>query len=221
MSSESRRASSRASTEPSTEPSTHPSAQALALFATADLPLTKKVKVGHHVWHCAHCEEQVAALRDARKRLQDEAGASMLTGFEAVVDWPSFEREMLGNIAVGVAAARCIDNVGQRRFLWRGVLLTAGLAAVFVAGWFTHIPGEQNDHLLSSLRRALRGSNAAETSTIVQTTPFGIAVRTQGATLTLLHPAYAVNAISGSSAITSRYVDEDTGQVTITKVYAQ
>lgn len=199
----------------------HPSVQALALFATADLPWTKKIKVGHHVWHCAQCEEQVAAFRDAGKQLKDEAAASMLTGFEAVVDWQRFEREMLGNIAVGVAAARCIDNVGRPRFFGRGVLLTAGLAAVFVAGWFTHIPAEQNQHLVSSLRRVFGAPDAASSSPVVQTTADGIAVRTGGATLTLMHPASAVNSVSGASSITSRYVDEDTGQVTITKVYAQ
>lgn len=205
----------------SSQTSPHPSAGALALFATSDLPWTKKVKVGHHVWHCAHCEEQVMAFRDARKRLQEEASASMLTGFEAVVDWQRFEREMFGNIAVGVAAARCIDKVGRPRFVGRGVLLATGLAAVFVAGWFTHIPSEQNQHLVSSLRRVFGLSDSPLASPIVQTTPDGIAVRTAGATLTLMHPAYAVNSVSGASSITSRYVDEDTGQVTITKVYAQ
>lgn len=199
----------------------HPSSQALALFVTADLPWTKKIKVGHHVWHCAQCEERVAAFRDARKQLKDDAAVSMLTGFEAVVDWPSFEREMLGNITVGVAAARCIDKVGRPRFLGRRVLLTAGLAAVFVAGWFTHIPAEQNEHLVSSLKRVFGSTDAGVSAPIVQTTADGIAVRTGGATLTLMHPASAVNSVSGASSITSRYVDEDTGQVTITKVYAQ
>ena len=199
----------------------HPSAQALALFASSDLPWTRKVKVGHHVWHCAQCEDQVAAFRAARIQLQHDAGTSMLTGFEAVVDWPRFEREMLGNIAVGLDAARCIDKVGQRRFLWRGMLLSAGLAAVFVAGWFTHIPSEQNAHLMSSLRRVFGVSDSPGAAPIVQATPEGIAVRTQGATLTLLHPSFAVNSMSGASSITSRYVDQDTGQVTITKVYAQ
>jgi hypothetical protein len=199
----------------------HPSTQTLALFASSDLPWTRKVKVGHHVWHCAQCEEQVAAFRAARVRLRHDAENSMLTGFEAVVDWPRFEREMLGNIAVGVAAARCIDKVGRGRFVWRGMLFSAGLAAVFVAGWFTHVPAEQNAHLVSSLRRVFGLSDSQVAATIVKTTPDGIAVRTQGATLTLRHPRSAVNSMSGASSITSRYVDEDTGQVTITKVYAQ
>lgn len=205
----------------SRQPSAHPSSQSLALFAASDLPWTTRAKVGHHVWHCAQCEEHVSALRDARKQLQHEAASSMLTGFEAIVDWQRFEREMLGNITVGVAAARCIDKGEHHRLFWRSTLFSAGLALVFVAGWLTHIPREQNEHLLSSVRRIFGLSDTPALSTIVQTTPDGIAVRAQGATLTLRHPTYAVNAVAGSSSITSRYVDEDTGQVTITKVYAQ
>lgn len=199
----------------------HPSPQALALFATSDLPWTKRVKVGHHVWHCAQCEEQVSAFRDARKQLQEDARASMLTGFEAIADWPRFEREMLGNITVGVAAARCIEKVGRPRLFGRAALLTAGLAAVFIAGWFTHIPAEQNEHLFSSLKRVFGAADTQTSVPVIQTLPDGIAVRTGGATLKLMHPASAVNYVSGGSSITSRYVDEDTGQVTITKVYAQ
>jgi hypothetical protein len=208
-------------TQESRNSGAHPGSQALALFAASDLPWTTRVKVGHHVWHCAQCEEQVAALREARKQLRQEAEASTLTGFEAVVDWQRFEREMLGNNAVGVAAARCIDTVGRTRFMWRGVLVSVGLALVFVADWFTHIPRAQNEHLASSLRHVFGLSDPQPVSTLVQATRDGIAVRAQGAMLTLRHPSYAVNAMSGASAITSRYVDEDTGQVTITKVYAQ
>jgi hypothetical protein len=57
--------------------------------------------------------------------------------------------------------------------------------------------------------------------TQLKTTPDGIAVRAQGATLTILHPASAVVSVSGPSSMSARYVDEETGQVTITKVYAQ
>ena len=49
----------------------------------------------------------------ARAELNRESSDETLTGFEAIADWRSLEREMLGNIAVGVAAARCIDKVGR------------------------------------------------------------------------------------------------------------
>jgi hypothetical protein len=57
--------------------------------------------------------------------------------------------------------------------------------------------------------------------TVLQSTPGGIAVRTQGATLTILHPNSAVISLSGTSGVSARYFDEETGQVTITKVYGQ
>ena len=57
--------------------------------------------------------------------------------------------------------------------------------------------------------------------TVVQTTPHGIAVRSQGATLTLLSPSSATVSFSGASAVGARYIDDETGQITITNVYGQ
>jgi hypothetical protein len=207
-------------------PSSHPDTKLLALYASADLPLLTRLRVRHHIWRCAACEEQVAQFRSASAELRREAKTSTLTDCEAALDWARLEREMLGNIAVGVAAARCIENVGRRRMLSRGALVTAGLVVLFVAGWFTHIPPEQNRHLAATLRRITGLGEAQPSGTIIESTPNGIAVRTQGATLTLMHPSSAVvslagSSASGSSAVTARYLDEDTGQVTITKVYGQ
>jgi len=55
----------------------------------------------------------------------------------------------------------------------------------------------------------------------VRTTPQGIAVRSQGATLTLLNPSSATVSLSGASAVGARYIDDETGQITITNVYGQ
>lgn len=205
----------------SPEQHAHPSLKFLALYANGDLPLLKQWQVKHHIWGCSRCDEEVSQLQSALAELRKEASTSTLTAFEAVVDWSRLEREMLGNIAVGVAAARCIDHVGSRRWLSRGALLSAGLAVVFMAGWFTHIPPEQNRHLIASLRRIVGLSEAQTSVPIVQTTQEGIAVRVQGATFTLMHPPSAVVSLSGNSAMTARYVDEHTGQVTITKVYGE
>jgi len=57
--------------------------------------------------------------------------------------------------------------------------------------------------------------------TVLRTTPDGITVRTESATLTIMHPPSAVLSLSGASSVAARYVDEQTGQVTITKVYGQ
>lgn len=199
----------------------HPRVEALALYATGELPWRLRWRTGSHIKRCGDCEQQVLLFRSATAELKREAETQTLTGFEAIADWPRLEREMLGNIAVGVAAARCIDKVGRTRALLSKGAFAAALMALFVAGWATHIPREQTAHLTASLRNFLGIERRQATGTVLQTTPDGIAVRAQGATLTILHPRSAVVSLSGASAVEARYVDEETGQVTITNVYGQ
>lgn len=200
----------------------HPNLENLALYSKRDLPWVMRCQIGRHVRKCADCEEQVLRFRSARDEFKREADAQMLTGFEAITDWARLEREMLGNIAVGVAAARCIEKVGRRRILGaRGTWVTVGLVMLFLAGWFTNVPSEQRNHLETSLRRSMGMEVPQIARSIVQTTPEGIAVRAQGATLTILHPPSAVVSLAGSASLGARFVDEETGEVTITNVYGQ
>src|SRR5581483_6826265 len=186
-----------------------------------ELPLFVRWRVGRHVRHCANCEQQVALFHSAKAELKREAASQTLTGFEAIADWSRLEQEMLGNIGVGVAAARCIENVHAGRKILIRVAFAAGLTAFFVGGWMTHIAAGQTQHLFASLRRAVGVERPPITGTELRTTPDGIAVRTEGATLRILHPPSAVVSLSGRSSVAARYVDEETGELTITKVYAQ
>lgn len=90
-----------------------------------------------------------------------------------------------------------------------------------MAGWVTHIPREETDHLLLSLRHWAGMETGTPLGAVLRSSPESVAVRAQGATLSLMHPKSAVVSISGTSAIEARYVDEETGQVTITGVYGQ
>jgi len=204
-----------------TERASHPSIEDLALGSAGDLPLVAGWRVRYHIAHCAECERQVLLFRASAAELKREASAETLTGFEAIADWPSLEREMMGNIGVGVDAARCIEGVGKRRSLAVRFALIAALVLLFAAGWITHIPTEQTQHLFATLRSFTGFERPVPMGIVLRSTPEGIAVRTQGATLTILHPRSAVVSLSGSSSVAARYVDEDTGQVTITNVYGQ
>ena len=204
-----------------TKSAAHPSIETLALHSTGDLPLIAGWRVGYHVGRCADCGHAVRLFRAATAELKRESAAETLTGFEAIADWPSLEREMLGNIGVGVDAARCIEGVGRRRSFTMRFALAAALLLLFAAGWLTHIPSEESQHLLATLRNVTGFDRPARTGTILRSTPNGIAVRTEGATLTILHPRSAVVSFSGNSAVAARYIDEDTGQVTIANVYGQ
>ena len=95
------------------------------------------------------------------------------------------------------------------------------MTALFAAGWMARMPAEDNRRIISVLRQVVGLERTPFNGTIVRSTPDGIAVRTQGATLTILHPQSAVVSMSGPAAVTARYVDDDTGQVTITNVYGQ
>jgi hypothetical protein len=199
----------------------HPHLGTLALYSSGDLPWRDRWRVGRHVGRCAECEQQVLLFRAAKTELRREANTETLTGFEAIADWARLEREMLGNIGVGVAAARCVDKVRRgRAWLWTASFAT-GLTLLFIAGWITHIPKDETLRIVSSVRQLVGGRRQQFTGTILRSTPLGISVRTEGATLTIMHPPSAIVSVSGNSAVAARYVDEESGQVTITKVYAQ
>lgn len=199
----------------------HPGPETLALYLGSDLPLIPRLRVKAHLRECAACDQQLALFAQSLSELRREAAGETLTAFEAIADWNSLEREMLGNIVVGVAAARCIENVGRKRAWIPRLAVVGGLAALFVGGWVSHIPREQTAHLASSLSRMVGIGQATRLGDVVQTTPTGIAVRSEGVTLTILHPPSAVVSVSGSSSVEARYVDADTGQFTITNVYGQ
>lgn len=200
----------------------HPALAELALWASRDLPIARRLRLDRHIRKCAACSQETARFHSARNTFRRGAESQTLTGYEAIADWPRLEREMLGNIAVGVSAARCIDKVGRKRFGgWRGALTGAGVALLLVLGWVINVPREETEHLSASIRRMVGINRSQPSGTILQTTPYGIAVHAQGATMTLLHPASAVVTVAGNSSVGALYVDEDSGEVTITNVYGQ
>jgi len=203
-----------------TQPGQHPTHRSLALYLGGDLPWLAKTKLRVHVRSCPRCQQYVGSLEEAQGELRREAEAQTLTGFEAIADWSRLEREMMGNIGVGVAAARCVDHVGHGRKLLTWTAAVVGLILLFIAGWVTHIPREQTQHIFTAFQQ-WSGRAPQISGTVLRSSPDGVAVRAQGSTLTLMHPRSAVISVSSTSGMEARYVDSETGQVTITSVYAQ
>ena len=199
----------------------HPSAEILSLHSAGDLPFILRFQTARHLRACESCEQQVVGLRAAKTELRRQAHAEVLTGFEAIADWHALENDMLGNIRVGLAASRCIENVGQPHRTGFRVAWGVGMAALFMAGWVARAPSEDSQRLITALRRVVGLEHPSTGGTVLRSTPEGISVRAQGSTLTILHPHSAVVSMSGPGAVTARYVDDDSGQVTITNVYAQ
>jgi hypothetical protein len=202
--------------------STHPSPELLALYTTADLPWLDRYRVRRHLAGCDHCDRQLSLFRAATLEFKRQARSEALTGFEAVADWSRLEREMEGNITVGLDAARCIQKNRASRGLFIKLAFGSGLTLLFVLGWMTRVPAEQSTQILSVIRSAFSGNRQHEyQGPILRSMPEGIVVGSQEGSLTILHPASAVVSVSGTSAVEARYVDEETGQVTITDVYGQ
>jgi hypothetical protein len=206
------------------DPQSHPGAEQLALYSRKDLPWHRMWMLRRHVGGCDACRAQLHEVQTATSVLRRDAASTTLSSFEAIADWPALEREMLANIKVGLDAASCVAPV-RRPGLPR-LRLAMGSCALFVlatAGWWLNTPREETDRLRASLRRMAGLAPKPEPGSIVQTSQVGISVRAQGATLTLLNPAATPVTVSmaGSSAVAASFVDDQTGQVTITNVYGQ
>lgn len=200
----------------------HPTAEVLALFSSADLPWFDRVKIRRHLSTCERCHHQLSLFRASNSELKRQAATETLTGFEAIADWQRLEREMEGNIIVGLAAARCIDKVHKPRVFLIKVSLASAMALLFILGWVTHAPTEQGALLYNAFRVAFSANRPHESMAhILRSRPDGIVVGSSAGSLTILHPASAVISASGTSSVEARYIDETTGQVTITNVYEQ
>ena len=75
----------------------------LALFASGELNVTARVRVGWHVRSCERCAGRVEAYRGDRLAVREE-----VLEMPAGVDWDRLSREMTGNIRVGLAAGECV-----------------------------------------------------------------------------------------------------------------
>lgn len=202
--------------------SPHPSTEVLALYCSVDIPLLDRWKIRRHISACEHCDRQLGLFRAAATEFKRQARTETLTGFEAIADWPRLEREMQGNIIVGLAAARCIERGPNHRGLLIKTLLAAGMLMLFVLGWVTHVPPEQSSRIFAAVRGTFSAHQRREIAgPILRSQPDGIVVGSQERSLTILHPASAVVSLSGTSSVEARYVDDETGQVTITAVYGQ
>jgi hypothetical protein len=199
----------------------HPSSELLALYGSADLPLLERWRIRRHLSRCEHCERQFSIFRASTVELKRLSANETLTGFEAIADWSRLEREMEGNIVVGLDASRCIEKKRGSRGLLLKCAAAAGMGSLFVLGWATHIPGEQSVRIFTALRGAFGGRHANEyQGPILRSVPDGIVVGSPESSMTILHPSTAVVSASGTAGVEARYVDES-GQVTITDVYGQ
>jgi hypothetical protein len=132
------------------------------------------------------------------------------------VSWERLAAEIKANIRVGLAAGECVGPVEHPRPVrprWQRALILAPVVVPVVAllllGVWLGVPRPQ------------AGKTAWVDGTLIEATSGGIELRQGDRMLSLRQPGagavtYAVNA---QGTIGARYVDGDTGQVTIHNVY--
>jgi hypothetical protein len=208
----------------------------LALYFTGDLPVWRRTQVWLHVRGCESCGGRIQSYRADRQ--QRQTGADRLP---EGLDWDRLAAEMTANIHLGLAAGECVAPRSRRgshwgwkntlpgagRFAWRPVALVAGLAVVVSAAWWLNMPASDTEALGRVMHGIAHGGRrsvlAEDVGPVVEATSAGVELRQNGGALQVsqsgLHPLTVSLSVQGSAS--AHYIDTDTGQVTITSVYAQ
>jgi hypothetical protein len=120
---------------------------------------------------------------------------------------------MTANIHLGLEAGECIGPMPVSRpdgIGWRAVTVMAGLSAVLMGAWWLNPP------------QSVREVAIRRTPIEVNTSPGGIEVKENGSAMILMHTRGQQTPIivSTPGSLRARFVDQDTGQVTINNVYS-
>ena len=188
----------------------HPSLPNLALFASGDLPLVARWRIRRHLFACSDCQNEVELFRETRQRMRSTVLAN-----PHGIHWKRLAAEMTANIHVGLEAGECVEprraarvREVSERLGWKPALAFALMAAVVVAGWFL-------------LPQHTRWQQADTHAVVLTTTPEGIEMKDADRALTMRHPQgeNVVYTVNTEGEMRARFVDAETGQVTINHVY--
>jgi anti-sigma factor RsiW len=201
----------------------------LTLYATGDLSLWLRPLVRLHISRCPNCRRRAEAYRADQKAIRQLA-REMPEG----VHWDRLAAEMAANIRVGLAAGECVTPRPQKRTLstgWRVAGAMAGFSVLLVSAWWLNMPAAQTASLGRAMKKIVQvrpwqtGNLLAleDAGPLVEVSPSGIQLQENGGTLGVSQgrsrPVSVTLSVQGSAR--ARYIDSDTGQVTITSVYAQ
>ncbi len=207
---------------------THPLQTDLALYSAGDLPLWRRPMMRLHVSGCEHCRSWVEAFRADRESLR-ELAAEMPAG----VNWDRLAAEMSANVRVGLEAGECVAPRVRKPTLapgWRVAAAFAGVTALLGRAGGLNMPKPETaalGHVVQKIAQARpwRGGIRVleDAGPTVQVSAAGIQLQQNGGTLGMSQgqerPVSVSLSVQGSAR--ARYIDSDTGQVTITGVYAQ
>lgn len=192
----------------------HPSDTDLALYTGGDLGLWARFRLARHLRGCAHCQARHRENLEARSALR-----AMASGLPPGLDWDRLSAEMRANIHLGLAAGECVATPPERTAEltgWRPAAVLAGAALVVAVAWYAN-----SGHPVTPTNM-VQVQHAAEQGVLLETSATGLEWKEEGHVLTLKHPKDQDVAFTATlDSVRARYVDRDSGQVTINHVYAE
>lgn len=195
----------------------HPFDTELALYAGGDLRGWDRIKTALHVRGCKACAESVQGYRADHEQLRASA-QELPPG----LNWDRLSAEMSANIRVGLAAGECVALVSRApataTWSWKPAAAAAGLVVVFGMAWWLNMPSRDT----AILGRAF-GIAADDRGPVLEASSSGVEFRENGSALAVStsDSQPVATSVSFGGSANARYVDDDTGQVTITTVYVQ
>ncbi|MEO8597542.1 MAG: hypothetical protein ABI759_29760 [Candidatus Solibacter sp.] len=191
----------------------HPSQDILALHAGGDLGWLAGWRTARHVAGCERCAGDVEAFSELREAMPE---LNQLPG----IQWNRLAAEMQANIRLGLAAGQCVREVLPAPRLeqaWfrgaRAAVALAGIVALVATGVVLEGPAPQ----------VAKRNEASFLEPVVQTTAHGIQRRSgdQGFALMNVGAQRITYTVSAKGSVGARYMDPETDQVTMTKVYVE
>ena len=188
----------------------HPNQAVLALHAGGDLGWIAQWKTGRHLAQCPDCRDQVAAYTAVREILPELREIPDVPWNK----WNRMAAEMRANIRLGLEAGECVRSNpsplrGSPLFSpARAAVAFAGIVTMVAAAWVLEHPSPVV---------------ARDDSPMVRAMSNGIQKRAGDRAFGLMHAgALSVTyTVGAQGTLGARYVDPETGYVTMTKVYVE
>jgi hypothetical protein len=188
----------------------HPGAADLALFVGGDLGFADRWRIRRHLRSCPDCRSEVQGFQSAAADFRAE-----MDELPQGLKWDRLAAEMTANIHVGLEAAECVTPLRSRLAWagWRGAAVVAAMSILVLVAYILNPP-------------ARRASNAMNGSRVeMRNTSTGLELNENGSALVLLHgrglQSQRPMILSSPGSLRARFVDDDTGQITINNVYAE
>jgi len=195
----------------------HPPVENLALYAGGELSWWSWLLVHRHVSGCAQCKEEVALFGDVKIAARLEAEE-----MPASANWDRLAAEMRANIHLGLEASEAIaayktpieEGPGQG-MSWRMAALATCFVILLSIGYWL------NASKKSEQLAAMRGPDPI----VVEASERSVGMSDGNKGMELQGPKTnlraAVVTVSTEGSAGARYVDEETGQITVNNVYVE